>query len=167
MKNLWQDFSKNQINSIKNQINSMRSAYICFCDTTAGLGERHYDQPRFVFTPCPCTDCALIALTMDCDISTPAFQVSLTSLSIDHIFNSTVDKELHATIPHRMIEAFTRCAIEYGSPESMSWSLIVDTYDDLYPENKFSACHLENYFLQLAFLLTFKSSDDHQQGDQD
>ena len=168
MKNFWQDFSKDQSNSIKNQINSMKPVYICFCDITSGLGQ-HYDEPRFVFTPCPCSDCARIARNMDqrCDISIPTFQVSLTWLSIDHIFNSTNEKELHATIPREMIRAFTDCAVEYGSLEAMTWSQIVDAYDDVYPENKFSACQLENYFLQLAFLLTFESSDDNQQGDED
>ena len=145
---------------MKDQLHLTKPVYICFCDTTGGLGE-HYDKPRFVFNQCHCMDCELIALRMDqrCDISTPAFQVSLTLSSIEYIFSTTSDKELHAKIPQKMIKAFTDCAIEYGSPGAMNWSQIVDTYNYLYPENKFSACHLENYFLQLAFLVTFH--EDH------
>ena len=91
---------------------------------------------------------------MDHDISNEVFFVSLTKASIQQIFDSTQDKEFHSMIPQERIEAFTECAIVYGSTD-MTWHKIVDTYDDLHPNNKFSASNLENYFLQLAFLITF------------
>ena len=143
---------------MKNQLHSTRPVYICFCDTTQGLG-KHYDKPRFVFNQCPSKDCQRLAFRMDprCDISIPSFDVSLTWLNIDYIFTTTNEKELHATIPQEMIRAFTDCASEYGSLEAMSWSQIVDAYNDVYPENNFSASHLENYFLQLAFLVTVRN----------
>ena len=148
------------IQNIQDQTNTMRPVYTCFCNPTAENG-KHYDQPRFFFAECPCADCEQIALSMNYDISVPVFQVALTEPAIQYIFDSTNEKELHATIPQEMITAFTECATVYGSTD-MSWSRIVDTFDDLHPRNKFSASRLENYFLQLAFLITFPPSDDDQ-----
>jgi hypothetical protein len=147
-----------QKKNIEDQLKSMRAVYICFCNPNAGLGE-HYDKPRFVFTQSFCADCEQIARDMDHNISSPAFDVILTELSVQYIFKSTDEEELHAKIPHQMIEAFTECAVVYGSTD-MSWNKIVDTYDDLHPDNQFSASHLENYFLQLAFLITFGKSEE-------
>ena len=158
MENLFHDIIKHEYS---NDTYLMKPVYICFCNTKEGLGN-HYDKPRFVFTQCHCPECALIYLNTPRtmlwprDNSTPVFEVLLTSLNIDYIFNSADDKELHAKIVSpQMIEAFTRCAMEYGSPESMSWYNIVATYNYLFPQNNFSACYLENYFLQLACLVTY------------
>ena len=136
---------------LKDQFKTMRPVYICFCNPNVG---DHYTQPRFVFTECPCADCEQIARSMDHDISNEVFTIALTQKSIQYIFDNTQEKELHAKIPQERIDAFTECAIVYGSTD-MTWHKIVDTYDDLHPNNKFSASNLENYFLQLAFLITF------------
>ncbi|MGA1049098.1 MAG: hypothetical protein ACO3UU_13905 [Minisyncoccia bacterium] len=139
------------------ELQTARFAYLCFCNPH-NL-DQHFDAPRLIFTKCQCAGCYQKGLDYGDDIHNPVLKVVLTEETIEYIFNSSTDKDIHNLIPQKVFQAFTDCAVAYGN-SYLDWATIVDLYDDMHPENIFSASHLENYFLQLALLITFPELKD-------
>jgi hypothetical protein len=151
------DFNTSQDDFIASQLQKAKDVYFCFCNPHNP--NQHHDSPRFIFTQCPCLDCEKKGIELGDDIHLPVFQVVLTEQVVDYIFDSTPDKEISELIPKKVFQAFKDCAVAYGNSD-LDWSTIVDAYDDMHPENIFTASHLENYFLQLALLVTFPQLKD-------